>query len=286
MTLSSRGRVIRKRFLQNRLAVAGLITLAGLFVVAYLHPFFYHWSYESQDLSAGLAGPSASHWWGTNQIGRDIFAKSMRGLQKSLLIGVVGTLISTFLAAVVGACAGYYRGRAGKVLMFLVDILLVLPPLFIVAILSPVFRGSSWLLLVVLLAAFQWMIAARTVRAMALELRERAFVKAARFMGVPDWRIIVTHILPNVSSFLVSEATLNVSALILAEVGLAYFGFSVQPPDVSLGTMIYDGIEASIPHPWQFYFPAGCLVVLVLSFNAIGEGLRDAFDPSSRKAVV
>ncbi len=167
-----------------------------------------------------------------------MFALTMRGMQKSLIIGLLGALIATSLAAVVGSFAGYFGGRLNTMLLVLVDLLLVLPAFLIIAILSPAFRGRTWLLFVVLLSVFHWMVTARIVRGMTLSLKEREFVQAARFMGVPGWRIIFRHILPNMSSLLIIDATVNVSALILAEVGLSFFGFGVQPPDVSLGTLI------------------------------------------------
>ena len=166
-------------------------------------------------------------------------------------------------------------------LVALIDLLLVLPAFLIIAILSPAFRGRTWLIFVLLLAAFQWMITARIVRGMTLSLKEREFVHAARFMGVPGWRIIFRHILPNMASLLIIDATVNVSSLILAEVGLSFFGFGVQPPDVSLGTLIGDYAGAALTYPWEFYFPAGFLVALVLAINLIGDGLRDALDPNA-----
>ena len=186
-----------------------------------------------------------------------MFALTMRGMQKSLIIGLLGALIATALAAVVGAVRRLLRRRSNTVLLTVIDLLLVLPAFLIIAILSPTFRGRTWLIFVVLLAAFQWMITARIVRGMTLSLKEREFVQAARFMGVPGWRIIFRHILPNMSSLLIIDATVNVSSLILAEVGLSFFGFGVQPPDVSLGTLIGDYAGAALTYPWEFYFPAG-----------------------------
>ena len=210
-----------------------------------------------------------------------MFALTMRGMQKSLIIGLLGALISTSLAAVVGSFAGYFGGRLNTMLLVLVDLLLVLPAFLIIAILSPAFRGRTWLLFVVLLSIFHWMVTSRIVRGMTLSLKEREFVQAARFMGVPGWRIIFRHILPNMSSLLIIDATVNVSALILAEVGLSFFGFGVQPPDVSLGTLIGNYASAALTYPWQFYFPAASLVVLVLSINLVGDALRDALDPNA-----
>jgi peptide/nickel transport system permease protein len=206
-------------------------------------------------------------------------------MQKSLIIGLLGALIATSLAAVVGSFAGYFGGRLNTMLLVLVDLLLVLPAFLIIAILSPAFRGRTWLLFVVLLSVFHWMVTARIVRGMTLSLKEREFVQAARFMGVPGWRIIFRHILPNMSSLLIIDATVNVSALILAEVGLSFFGFGVQPPDVSLGTLIGNNANAALTYPWQFYFPAASLVILVLSINLVGDALRDALDPHAIRSA-
>jgi len=168
--------------------------------------------------------------------------------------------------------------------MWIVDLLLVLPSFLVIAILSPSFKGKTWLLFVVLLAAFSWMITARIVRGLTLSLREREFVQAARFMGVPSRTIIARHLLPNMSSFLIIDATLNVGGAILAESGLSYFGFGVQPPDVSLGTLIAEGTPSVVTFPWLFLFAGGLLVLAVLAVNVMGDGLRDALDPNSAAA--
>src|SRR4029077_2014215 len=157
---------------------------------AYLSPHLSHWQYNQLDTSAFLSAPTIDHWFGTTQNGFDMFALTMRGMQKSLVIGLLGALIATALAAIVGAFAGYFGGVLNTVLLTMIDLLLVLPAFLIIAILSPTFRGRTWLIFVLLLAAFQWMITARIVRGLTLSLKEREFVHAARFMGVPGWKII------------------------------------------------------------------------------------------------
>ncbi len=279
---SSRLQLVWTRFLRQRLALVGLVIVALLFAVAYLSPFISPWQYNQLDFNAFLEPPGGSHWFGTTQNGFDVFALTMRGMQKSLVIGLLGALMATALAATVGAFAGYFGGAVNTALVTLIDLLMVLPAFLIIAILSPSFRGQTWLIFVGLLAAFQWMVTARIVRGMTLSLREREFVHAARFMGVPGWKIIFRHILPNMASLLIIDATINVSSLILAEVGLSFFGFGVQPPDASLGTLIGDYAGAALTFPWEFYFPAGLLVVLVLAINLVGDGLRDAFDPNTQ----
>jgi peptide/nickel transport system permease protein len=278
---ATRARLVLRRFLRRKLAVAGLAVLVLLFVFAFAGPLLSRWDYTSKDFTAFLQPPSASHWFGTTQIGQDVYAQTLRGLQKSLVIGLLTAFFSTGTAAVVGAAAGYFGGWVERVLMWLVDLLLVLPAFLIIAILSPNFRGRTWLLFVVLLAAFSWMITARVVRGLALSLREREFVQAARFMGVPPGAIIFRHLLPNMSSLLIIDATINVGGAILAESGLSYFGFGVQPPDVSLGTLIADGTRSALTFPWLFAFAGGLLILTVLAVSVVGDGLRDALDPNA-----
>ena len=277
----SRGRLVWKRFLRRKLAIAGLVVLVSLFVLAFAGPHLTKWKTFDQDLDNALQGPSLRHYFGTTQLGQDVFIRTMAGLQKSLIIGLLTAFFSTGTAAVVGASAGYFGGWVDRILMWIVDLLLVLPSFMILAILSPHFKGKTWLLFVLLLAAFSWMITARIVRGLTLSLREREFVQAARFTGVPSYAIIFRHLLPNMSSFLIIDATLNVGGAILAESGLSYFGFGVQFPDVSLGTLIADGTGSALTFPWIFLFPGLCLIIAVLAVNVMGDGLRDALDPNS-----
>jgi peptide/nickel transport system permease protein len=165
--------------------------------------------------------------------------------------------------------------------MWFVDLLLVLPSFLVLVILSRFYQGKTWLLLVIGLTIFDWMITARVVRGLAMSLRERDFVRAARYMGVPTRKIIFRHLLPNMASVLIIAATLNVGGAILAETGLSYLGFGVAAPDVSLGTLIAEGTGAALTYPWLFMFSGSILVLTVLAVSFIGDGLRDAFDPGS-----
>jgi peptide/nickel transport system permease protein len=277
----SRGRLVLRRFRRNRLALAGLVVLVLMFLLAFVGPHLGRWGYTDQDYDNMLTGPSATHWFGTTQIGADVYAETLRGLQKSLIIGLLAALLSTGLAGIVGSCAGYFGGWPDRVLMWCVDLLLVLPSFLILAILSPAFHGRTWLLFVLLLAAFNWMVTARMVRGLARSLREREFVVAAEVMGVHPLRIVARHLLPNMASLLIVDATLNVGGAIIAETGLSYFGFGVQPPDVSLGTVIADGTDAALTFPWLFYPAALLLILTVLAVAVIGDGLRDALDATS-----
>jgi peptide/nickel transport system permease protein len=279
--IASRWGIVLTRFRRKRLAMFGLVMLVLLFLLAFVGPYLSQWTYTDHDFEAFLQGPSVDHWFGTTQTGGDVYALTLRGMQKSLIIGLLVALFSTGLAAVVGSFAGYFGGWVDRALMWFVDLLLVLPAFLIIAILSPTFRGKTWLVFVILLAAFLWMVTARIVRGMTISLREREYVMAARYMGVPPHKIIFRHILPNISSLLIVDATINVSAAVISETGLSYFGFGVQPPDVSLGTLIADGTPAAVTYPWLFGFAAGLLVAIVLAANLVGDGLRDALDPTS-----
>lgn len=280
----SRGRLVLRRFRRRKVAMAGLVVLGLLVLLAFVGPHLSKWSYSEKDYNAFLQPPSREHWFGTTQIGADVFAQTTRGLQKSLVIGFLTAIISTGLAAVVGAAAGYYGGWIDRTLMWSVDLLLVLPSFLIIAILSPTFQGKTWLVFVLLLAAFSWMITARIVRGLTLSLKEREFVQAAVFMGVSSRTILFRHLLPNMSSILIIDATINVGGAILAETGLSYFGFGVQPPDVSLGTLIADGTKSALTYPWLFMFCGGLLIITVLAVSVVGDGLRDAFDPNSESS--
>jgi len=281
---TGRGGLVLRRFLRNKGAIVGLVVVALMFVGAFGSSLFYQWDYVTPDFNALLAPPSTAHWFGTTQDGQDMFALCMRGLQKSLIIGLVGGVLTTAVAAVVGAVAGFYGGWADRVLSWFVDLFLVLPSFLMLSILSPWFKGQTWEILIPLIAAFAWMITARVVRAQTLTLQGREFVSAARFMGVPGWRIILRHILPNIASLLIIDAVLNVAGSVMAEVGLSFFGFGIQPPDVSLGSLIDVGQQDLSAYQWQLIFPCGCLIVLLLAVNAIGDGLRDALDPTSTGA--
>ena len=277
----SRGQLIRRRFFRNKSAVFGICVIAFMFLFAFGGPFIAQWSYSENDFSSLLQGPSLSHWFGTTQVGVDVFAQTTRGLQKSLIIGLLVAVFSTGLSAIVGAVAGYLGGRTDKLSMWFVDLMLVLPSFLVLVILSRFYQGKSWLLLVIGLTIFDWMITARVVRGLAMSLRERDFVRAAKYMGVPTRKIVVRHLLPNMASVLIIAATLNVGGAILAETGLSYLGFGVSAPDVSLGTLIAEGTSAALTYPWLFLFAGSILIFTVLAVSFIGDGLRDAFDPGS-----
>ncbi|MFI7699142.1 ABC transporter permease [Nonomuraea sp. NPDC049480] len=279
----SRARVVFGRFFRSPQGRIGFAVLALMFLLAFVGPLFSRWSYTDKDFTAFLQPPSLSHPFGTLQTGADVYALTLRGMQKSLVVGLLAALVSTALAAVAGAFAGYFLGWTDRALMWAADLLLVLPGFLILAIMSPLFGAGRWPLFVIMLALFLWMVTSKVIRGMTISLKEREFIHAARYMGVPPARIIFRHVIPNLSSLLIVDATLNVSGAILTETSLSYFGFGIQPPDVSFGTLIADGSKTATYAPWTFWFVAGLLVVTVLAVNLVGDALRDAFDPAARR---
>lgn len=279
----SRGRLTFRRFLRNRTAVLGALVIISLAIIAVIGPELFYWKFDDIDYDSFLKGPDSNHLLGTTQAGRDVLALTLRGMSKSLIIGFMVAIIATSIAAIVGATAAYVGGFTEKAILWVVDLMLVIPSFLLIAVITtggP--KGpDAWLLLVVLLAIFGWPLSSRVVRSLTLSVKEREYIQAAKFMGLPAWKIIIRHIIPNVSSLLIIDATLGVGYAILAETGLSYFGFGVQAPDTSLGTLIGEGARMATTYPWIFLGPATVLVILVMSVNAVGDGLRDALDPTS-----
>jgi peptide/nickel transport system permease protein len=280
-----RGKLLLRRFVRNRLALLGLTLLLALLFSAYVLPAFLKWQYTDNDWNfLGTAPGQGGHLLGTNHSGQDMLAVTLRGLQKSLVIGLIGGPLTTFIAAVVGAAAGYFGGWTDRVLMWGLELLLVIPGFLLLATISPKLAHTSWLIFVVLLAGLGWMITARVVRSMTLTLKDREYVLAARYMGVGPMKIIFRHILPNMASLLIVDAAVQIGLIVLGETSLSYFGFGIQAPDISLGTLIADGEPDAITSPWMFFVPAGFLVLIGLCSAFIGDGLRDAFDPTAAGA--
>jgi peptide/nickel transport system permease protein len=277
----SRNRLVWMRLKGMPRFWVGAAVFAFILVWAFLGPLVYPWGPTDRDPYNMNLGPTLMHWFGTNAIGQDIYAQTLSGLQKSLVIGLIAGPLATVIAAIVGSTAGYLGGWADKIIGWFVHLLLVIPAFFIFILLSPVYKGLSWVALTFFLALFSWMIMAQVVRSQTRSLRNRDFVRAARYMGTPTGAILRRHIIPNIASLLIIDATLGVVAAIMSETSLSYFGFGVQKPDVSLGTLLADGTAAALTRPWLFVFPAMVLIALLFAISLIGDALRDAIDPTS-----
>ncbi|WP_409235424.1 ABC transporter permease [Streptomyces sp. PA5.6] len=275
-----RGRLYLRRFLRNRLAVAGVVIFALLVLFSLFGGLFTSHTHTDADFTALTRPPSDVHWFGTNQGGNDIYASAVHGLRRSLVIAVSVSVLTIVVAAVVGAGAAYFGGRVERLTLAVIHFLLIVPSFLILALVSNHLAGD-WRALILVLTLFGWMSTARVIWSVSTSLRERDYVTAAEFMGVHPLRIILRHIIPNLGSLLIVNLTLGVVATVLSETALSFLGFGVQTPDVSLGTMLADGATTITSAPWLFAFPAGLVVLLTVSMTFIGDGLRDALDPTS-----
>ncbi|HMQ57692.1 MAG TPA: ABC transporter permease subunit [Rhizobiaceae bacterium] len=271
------------RLLRNKAAVVSLFVLATLVIAAFLGPFFIPFNYEDPDWAAFRAPPSleSGHWFGTDQNGRDLLARTLYGTRVSLAVAVVATLVSVVIGVTYGAVSGYLGGRVDQAMMRFVDIMYALPYILFVILLMVIF-GRNVILLFAAIGAIEWLTMARIVRGQTLSLKEREFIEAARAAGQKPFTIIRRHIVPNLVGPVVIYAALTVPEIIVTESFLSYLGFGVQEPLTSLGTLIAEGTDVFEAMPWLLGFPALFLVALLMSLLFIGDGLRDAFDPRDR----
>ncbi|HEX2993186.1 MAG TPA: ABC transporter permease [Anaerolineales bacterium] len=298
-----------RRFRKHRMAMLGLgilillvlyISLAGLFSRGYCSPLNQEVNGEAwancNDTSLKLQPPSTSHIFGTDVIGRDIFARTIYGGQISFLIGIAAAIIEVVLGALIGALAAYYGGWVDSLLMRFTEAMLNIPSLFLLIIGAKFFGGKlpdinffgreltgSVVLIILIIGATSWMYLARIVRANVLSLRERDYVSAARALGASDQRIIFTHLLPNTIAPLIVSATLGVANAILSEAYVSFLGLGVQGATATWGNMLEGAYQYLETAPWLWFFPGTLILLTVLGINFVGDGLRDALDPYSTK---
>jgi oligopeptide transport system permease protein len=253
-----------------------LVVLAALTLLAVGAPLLTPWSHATLDWQ-NLAVPpqvEASHWFGTDRLGRDLFARGMQALRVSLLLGLLATLVSVCIGIAWGATAGYLGGRIDAAMMRFVDIVYALPYVFIVIILSTLFPRGSLAALFIAIGAVGWLTMARIVRGQTLTLRRREFVDAAIAGGVRTPAILWRHIVPNVMGTVIAYGTLTIPQVILFESFLSFLGLGVQEPFASLGSLINEGAQEMESSPWMLLVPAGLLMALLVAFNALGDALR------------
>jgi peptide/nickel transport system permease protein len=266
------------RLRRARLAIAGLVVIALLALVAIFAGALAPYGQNEIDLFSITAGPSSTHWLGTDDLGRDELSRLLYGGRVSLLVGVGAALLSTAIGMVVGAVAGYYGGWVDAMLMRFVDLMLAFPAIFLLLIVFSI-RGSSVLSVILFLGLFGWMWLARIIRGQFLALKEQEFVEAARAIGVPDGRLIVRHLLPNVVAAIIVSTTLSIAYNMIAEATLSFLGFGVPPGTPTWGNMLNAARTHFTTHPLLAIAPGLTLTVAVLAINFVGDGLRDAFDP-------
>jgi oligopeptide transport system permease protein len=272
-----------RRLRRNRMAVSAGVFLAAISVLAAFAPWLPGLPDPAlQDLARGASAPSLLHWCGTDELGRDLLARVLHGGRISLLVGLVGTLVSLLIGVTWGAVAGYVGGRTDDLMMRVVDVLYALPYIFLVILLL-VFFSRSLVMLFVALGLVQWLTMARIVRGQVLSLKHQTFVEAARALGASDAAIIFRHIVPNTLGPVIVYTTLTVPAVILQEAFLSFLGLGVQPPNASWGTLVADGARLLALFPWLVVFPSLAMSLTLLAFNFLGDGLRDALDPQGRR---
>ncbi|HEU0013334.1 MAG TPA: oligopeptide ABC transporter permease [Longimicrobium sp.] len=273
-----------RHFRKNRLAMAGLVVMILLYVITLITPLIapYHPEYIRDMVLDQYLPPSSEHLLGTDKFGRDVLTRMLYGSRISLSIGFIAVGISITLGTLVGALSGYFGGWVDAVLMRFTDLMLSFPRLVLLIVVIAVFENSSIFLVVVVLGLTGWMGTSRIVRGEVLSLREREFVQAARALGMSDFRIIMRHVIPNTMAPVIVSATLGIGLTILTEASLSFLGLGVQPPTPSWGNMVADGRDALTAAWWITTFPGLAIVLTVVAFNLLGDGLRDALDPRLR----
>ncbi len=279
----------RKRFVQNKAAVAGVIVLIFIALFSFTGELLAPWSNEEIDFNVigsaatkGMPSIASGHYFGTDDLGRDLFARSAQGTRISLMVGFVGTFIAVIVGTVYGAVSGYVGGRTDAVMMRIVDILSAIPYMFVLILLLVMF-GRSMLMIFIGIGMLSWLGMARIVRGQTLSLKHKEYIEAARASGVSSGMIIARHILPNLLGVVAVYTTLLIPDMIMAESFISFLGLGVQEPLTSLGALIAEGSKSIVQGSlWQLYYPLAFFVVTLYAFYFVGDGLRDALDPKDR----
>jgi oligopeptide transport system permease protein len=271
-----------RRLVRNKLAMAGLIVIGLLLLVAILADVLA--PYDPTRLFPGqsYAAPSAAHWLGTDDVGRDVLSRLIHGARVSLSVGVFAQIIILFIGLTVGGIAGFFGGRVDNYLMRFTDVFYAFPDLLFVIIITAAL-GASFVNILIAIGLVNWTDLARLVRGQLMTLREREYVSAARSLGAPSGRIILQHLLPNAAGPIIVRVTYGVPQAIFTEAVLSFIGLGVRPPMASWGTMIERGNQAIFSAPHMVIFPAIAIALTMLAFNFLGDGLRDALDPQNTR---
>jgi dipeptide transport system permease protein len=268
---------------KNKLAMLGLVVIVLLALTAIFGPLLTDQSYSKQDLLNANQKPSAEHWFGTDELGRDVFARILYGARISLFVGVVAALIDFLIGVVYGGIAGYFGGRIDNIMMRFVDILYGIPYLLVVILLMVV-MGPGLLTIILALTATGWIGMARIVRGQVLQLKSAEYVLAARMLGAGSGYIIRKHLLPNALGVIIVQVTFSVPSAIFAEAFLSFLGLGIQPPLASWGTMANDALPTILSgHWWRLFYPAFFISMTMLAFNLLGDGLQNAVNPKQRR---
>ncbi|GGG21276.1 oligopeptide transport system permease protein OppC [Lysinibacillus alkalisoli] len=269
------------RFSQNKLALGGIFILIIVVLMALIVPEVSQYKYSDQS-GVYNAPPSAQFWFGTDELGRDIFVRVWAGARISLLIGVVAALIDLIIGVVWGSISGLVGGRVDNIMMRIADVLTAVPYLLVVIVLLVVMEPGI-IPMIIALSITGWINMARIVRGEVLSIKNQEYVLAARTLGANTWHLILKHLVPNALGAILVTMTLTIPQAIFTEAFLSYLGLGVPAPQASWGTMASDGAKAIADYPWRLFFPAIFISLTIFAFNAVGDGLRDALDPKLRK---
>ncbi|PKO54520.1 MAG: peptide ABC transporter permease [Betaproteobacteria bacterium HGW-Betaproteobacteria-2] len=269
-----------RRALSNPMAFGGFLIIAVIMMLALAAPLIAPFDPEAIDVKSILLPPSSTHWMGTDGLGRDVFSRMLFGARVSLMVGIVAVGIATLIGIVLGSISGYYRGWVDVFIMRLVDVMLSIPTFFLILAVIAFLTPSIWNIMIVI-GLTSWMGVTRLVRAEFLSLRNREFVMASETLGARDGRLIFRHLLPNSLTPIIVSSVLGVASAVLVESGLSFLGLGVQAPQSSWGNILTDGKEYIEFAWWLSLFPGLAILITVLGYNLLGEGLRDALDPRS-----
>lgn len=271
-----------RRFRENKLAIFGLVLLIAIIALLFVGPMIQGYDYQYIDASQKNMGPSAEHWFGTDDMGRDLFTRVCVGGRVSIYIGLCCTVVMFVVGSLMGALAGLKGGIVDDIIMRVCEFLGNLPYLIIVVILSLV-MGRSTFSLVFAMSLTSWVGTTRMVRGQILQIKEQDYVQAAKALGASTWRIILKHLLPNTLGIIMVDITMSVPGFIFSEAFLSYIGLGVRPPETSWGALASAGQQQLMFYPYQLFFPCLLIVLTMLTFHLIGDGLSDALDPKLRK---
>ena len=270
------------RLRANRMAMVSIYLLLGIFLISLMGPLLSPYSYDQQNLDHIFQSPGKNHFFGTDNLGRDVFTRTTYGGRISLAVGLLATLVSLAIGVTYGMLSGYLGGRMDAWMMRAVDVLYSLPFIIFVILLMVLF-GRNFLLLFLAIGAVEWLTMARITRAQTLNLKKAEFVEAAKALGFSHSRILFRHLLPNLIGPIIIYATLTVPAVMLLEAVLSFLGLGVQAPMSSWGSLIKEGAEKMDAAPWLLFFPGSFFCLTLFALNFLGDGLRDALDPKSSK---
>ncbi|AEI42614.1 DppC [Paenibacillus mucilaginosus KNP414] len=271
-----------RRLRKNKLAMLGLYTLLSLMVMAILAPFFSSYDYATQTYTIRNQWPSAAHWFGTDDFGRDLWVRVWWGTRISLFIGIVAALIDFVIGILYGGISAYFGGRVDDIMQRVIEIVYSIPFLLITILMIMTIGPSIWTIILAY-SITGWVPMARLVRGQILTLKEQEFVLAARTLGASPSRIILRHLIPNALGIIIVQITFVVPNAIFVESFLSFIGLGVRPPLASLGSLLSDGVKSMTIYPYKVLIPTVIFSLILMSFNLLGDGLRDALDPKMRK---